>query len=318
MTVYNDQVEDYIWYTLYMQGNVNIAGLVFDDLLTESFDFIDTIYTVNVELVTSEFDLSESLAPEHHCFIEDGFSMSEVFGFPSRIKQMAINVIHQSIVSPVHLCHMHVDIVHGVDTYWEEIGDNVHFPTESDDTVKLAFFYFPWVYETFDLDFEMAEGTPGVWKGVFSEVSDLINMRHELDALWYFNNLSDEKLFIYEKPALGWNHAVEDGFVITDNVQRYLGFKLIEYLFFNIENVDVHWIGNNYLWDNLFIYDKGDGVRGFNEQAFESFLIEDNISAPLFIEKLMEEMNLSGELPETIGKTTLTVEETLEVSGSIN
>ena len=162
MTVYQDQVEDYLWYTPYMQGNINVAGLIYDDLLYEHFGLIDVEYTVNIDFVSSGFNLSESFDPEHHLFLEEGFGLAEIFGFPSRIKQAAINVIHEPIVSPVELCHMHIDIVQGVDTYWEEVGDNMHFPTESDDVAKVAFWFYAWCYESLDLEFEMAPGTPGV------------------------------------------------------------------------------------------------------------------------------------------------------------
>jgi hypothetical protein len=336
MTVYQDQIEEHLWYNTYMQGNVNVAGLIYDDALIESWDFVDVVYTVNVDMVESGIGFSESFDPFHLMFIDDGFNFREVFGFPSRIKQAAINVIHQPIVSPIDLCHMQIDIVHGVDTYWEEIGDNMHFPTESDDVAKVAFWFNAWCYESLNLEFEMAPGTPGVWKAVYPSVSDLINMRHELDALWYFNNLSDEKLFTYDKIGWAWGHEVEEGFVITDNVQRYLGFKAIEYLFLK-GGVEVSWIGNKYLEDNIFVFDEDKCVHGFNEQNLESFLLEDDLSSP-FLEKLMEEMDLSGENSKTIGEATLMVEgelltndkldmirasmvlidENLEISGSIN
>ena len=315
MTVYQDQVEDYLWYATYMQGNVNIAGLVYDDLLYEYLDSVDVAYTVNVDMIEESLALTESFDPHHFMFLEEFLDFNEVFGFPSRIKQVAINVIHEPIVSPVDLCHMSIDIIHGVDTYWEEIGDNVHFPTDGTATVGLAF--WDTLFESLDLEFEMAPGTPGVWKAVYPVSSDIVNMRHEVDALWYFNNLSDEKLFTYDNVAFGWHHLVEMGIVITDNVQRHLGFKALEHLFFNGRS-EVSWFGNNYLQDNLFIYDDSKGVYGFDEQAFESLLLEESLSAP-FIEKLTELFTAVDEFTDTgvAGNYTENISEVLEINGSV-
>ncbi|MBT6150384.1 MAG: hypothetical protein HOH75_00140 [Chloroflexi bacterium] len=315
MTVYQDQVEDYLWYATYMQGNVNIAGLVYDDLLYEYLDSVDVAYTVNVDMIEESLALTESFDPHHFMFLEEFLDFNEVFGFPSRIKQVAINVIHEPIVSPVDLCHMSIDIIHGVDTYWEEIGDNVHFPTDGTATVGLAF--WDTLFESLDLEFEMAPGTPGVWKAVYPVSSDIVNMRHEVDALWYFNNLSDEKLFTYDNVAFGWHHLVEMGIVITDNVQRHLGFKALEDLFLNGRS-EVSWFGNNYLQDNLFIYDDSKGVYGFDEQAFESLLLDESLSAP-FIEKLTELFTAVDEFTDTgvAGNYTENISEVLEINGSV-
>jgi len=317
MTVYQDQVEDYLWYNTYMQGNVNVAGLVYDDLLYASFDFVDQVYTVNVDQVDDGLNFEESFDPYHLMFLEDAIDFNEIFGFPSRIKQVAINVIHEPIVSPVHLCHMSIDIVHGVDTYWEEIGDNLHLPTEADNIATIGLAFWDTLYESFDLEFEMAPGTPGVWKAVYPLSTDIVNMRHEITPLWYFNNLSEERLFAYDNVAFGWHHLVEMGFVVTDNVRRYLGFTALDHLFLKGIS-EVHWMGKTYLNDKFFVYDESKGVYGFDEQALEGLQFEEKISAP-FIEQLTDLLTSVDEFTETggAGNYTENISEVLEINGSV-
>ena len=311
MTVYNDQIEEYLWWQLYMQGNVNVPGLVFEDLLYEYMNFEDVGYTVNVDLVESGFNLEESFDPLHLMMMEETLDFSEIFGFPSRIKQVAINVLHEPIVSPVELCHMQVDIVQGVDIFWDEVSDGLHFPTESDDVTKVAKWFYGWCYESLDLNFEMAEGTPGVWKAVFPYAEDNINSRHEIEALWHFNNLAEEQLFTYDSPGIGWQQDLVDGFVITDNVRKYLGFKAMDHLFMKEENTS-KWIGSKALVDGWFLWDTAKGVNGWEEEAIEALILNDKVISPL-LEKLLEDIVLSESPDQTTGKTTLTVAEELKI-----
>jgi len=304
MTVYNDQIEEYLWYATYLQGNVNVAGLVFDDLLYEYMTLEDVVYTVNVDLVESGFGLEESFSPDHLMFIDETIDFTEVFGFPSRVRQVAINVLHEPIVSPVELCHMQVDIVQGVDVFWDAVSDGLHFPTESDEFTTIGLLYYGNCFESLGICFEVAEGTPGVWKAVYPYAEDIINSMHEIEALWYFNNLSDEQLFTYDSPLFGWQHNVLDGFVITDNVRRYLGFKIIEYLFLKEGNIS-GWKGFETLIESLFAWDLSNGAHGWEEEALESINLNDDSIAP-FMEKLLEELSLTGDQGQTVGKATLT------------
>jgi hypothetical protein len=311
MTVFNDHLDEYLWIQLYMQGNVNVPGLIFDDLLYEYMDLIDTNYTVNVDLVESGFNLAESFDPLHLMMVEESFDFSEVFGFPSRIKQVAINVIHEPVVSPVDLCHMQIDIVQGVDIFWDEVSDGLYFPTESDDVAKVAMWFFGWCYESLDMDFEMAEGTPGVTKSVFPFASDNINSRHEIEARWEFNNKSTEQLFTYDSPGLGWQQDLSEGFVITDNVRRYLGFTALDHLFMAGESSSF-WTGIEALKETFFTWDISKGVNGWDEQALEALALSDEVVSP-FLVKILEDLVLDGSPDKTVGKTTLTVAERIKV-----
>ena len=309
MSVFNDVLDDYLWFETYMQGNVNVPGLVYDDLFQEYLDVLDEGYTVNVDLVESGIDFSEAFAPEHLVLLSEQFNLSELFGFPTRAKQVAINVMHQPVVSPVELCFMQVDIIHGIDMYWEEVADNMHFPTENDDITRVAFLHLCWCYEEWDFSFDMAPGTPGVWKSVSSTASDLVNMQHDVSPEYYFNNLSEERFFIYDLPIIAWPHFVGDGYVITDNIRTYLGIAVADYLFTQSDS-ETHWIGKQTVKSSVFIWDKDNIVNLFPETAFDVIdLANDFYTAS--IESLVESIDIADDLSNVAGISTVTVTETM-------
>ena len=54
------EVEDYLWFEEYQQGNVNVAGLVFDDLIEESLDLGHEAYVVWTDQIEETIDFSEA------------------------------------------------------------------------------------------------------------------------------------------------------------------------------------------------------------------------------------------------------------------
>ncbi|OQY13627.1 MAG: hypothetical protein B6I31_00825 [Desulfobacteraceae bacterium 4572_19] len=312
MSIFNNTIEEYIFLNQQSQGNVNIPGLVFDDLLDESLSLTDRPLTVNVEMVESGLDFTESLEPVHDMFLWEELTFSEMLGFPARVKQVAINVIHQPIVSPIDLCFMQVDIIHGVDVFREEVSSALHFPTESDDIARISQYSWPVCYESIDFEFEMTEGTPGVTKVVYGVSDSLINFRHTIEAEWFFNSISLEQLFLYDEYKWGWGHKIDESMALYDYTYKYLGFKILEYLFLN-DAEHVHTDRKLFLNDNVFIYDTE--RHGLILKATDSIEMSDAMIVP-YIERLLDGLSLTSDIEQSYSQLFFTLQEQVKLSGN--
>lgn len=118
MSVFLSEIEEYLLFSEKQQGNVNISGLIFDEYLYEAFDLEQTVYRVSTELLSEEISFLEGFSPDHICVLTDTFNFEEIkLGIPTFVNAVSLEVLHSAPVSPVDICFMQVDILHGPDTF---------------------------------------------------------------------------------------------------------------------------------------------------------------------------------------------------------
>ena len=305
-----DEISEYVGLFEDLQGNVNTEGLVFEDDVDETFGLDHEIYTIWVDQIDDGFGIAEDYNPYHHMEILEGFTILEVVGnIPLEVYHSNINVVHSREAAPVKVWWFGVNVVHGPDVFFEEVYSNLH---ERVTYTQAVPYYYEHIYESLDLIWENIQPHPGVHKALKLIATDFVNMRHELFQQYYFNNLSTEQFFTYDTAGIGWIHKIEDGFEINSSVMRYIGFAIVDYLFTQTDAFG-HWKGSQVLTSNLFAYDRGEIIEGFTEAILEELTIADSAWG-IFLESILESLDVADDLPGLVGKTSLLLSESIQVT----
>jgi len=307
MTVFDIQAEELCLLYEYNQGNP-FNGSEYVEILEDGISFVDSGYIVWVDMVSDGLDFSESFTPDHtpYCIIKDGFTFGELFGLPAQVSNSILNIIHTQTARPVDICFFELEVLHGIDIFWEEVSSGLHC-VGYDQGVP---YHWLTVFESWGFD------TPATIVAVtFSESLDRLNMRHEVDQLYNFNNSVNEQLFTYGWPSIAWGKLIEDWYVLTDDLAPYLGFSITEHLFTDTM-AGSQWIGNLPLNSTMFAYDVDQQIQGFSESMLETIDMEDLIQSP-FIENLMASLGISGDIEKTNAIATLMLKENLRVSTTV-
>lgn len=106
-----------------VQGNVNAPGLQFEEELSSSLFALDQIYNTSIEVLESTINFIESFSPSHEgfCDLSDSVNLVDIHGSPVRVNRARMLVAHKPRVSPVDLALFYVDLVHGVDVYYQDV-----------------------------------------------------------------------------------------------------------------------------------------------------------------------------------------------------
>lgn len=267
-TAYID-VEDYLWLSEDIQGNVNVAGLVWDDLIEDAFDLAHDAYTVWVDQIEESFDLAdESDKPYHHLEVADTINLVELFGgAPTRVRQSVLNVAYTRPMMPIKIGHMHLDVIVGSDTFIEEVSSELQCHSTYANAVP---YWWETIYETFDIDMTEPQPLPPITVGFSFVNNDLLVNYDEIIQDYEFTSRCDETLFIWAEYAWGWIKTVEESLDSLDEVFEIIGKVADEYVLLEDASGE-QFIISHILEEYVFIFD-----RAFQERYWE-LLIEEGI-----------------------------------------
>lgn len=282
-------VEEYLWFNEYQQGNVNVAGLVFDDLIEETLELgREDVLTVFSEQIADSFEFSESFAPLHLPVCSETFNIYEFFGTPLRVRQSVVNLIMEPPLVAAKIAAVHLDILHGIDIYWEEVSSEVMLRTTYANAVP---YYWEYMYESFDIDMTEPQPEPPIIIAVNLDVTDLVNMRHEIVQEYFFNSKCFEELFIWTDQSWCWAHAILEELSSVDAVQEIIG-KVAYDTICGSEEVTPKVNVKHWLYDIIFAFDRSVAERFYLILADDTFTMTDGIiemcGAPTRVEETLE------------------------------
>ena len=270
------EIEEYIWLDETIQGNVNVAGLVFDDLLEETIDFgREDVLTVFVEQVEDELAIAEAFTPHHQAFVNDAINFYEFFGTPLRVRQSVLNVIMTTPVTPAIIAHMHLDVLHGTDIYWEEVSSELQAHSTYANAVP---YYWEWIDESIDIDMTEPQPEPPIILVLPLLTNDLVNMRHEVDQQYEFNSKCFEEFFVWDDYVWAWSHLVGSPLVSDDAIQEIIGKVADDYLYL-VETLTQKSKTKHLVEEAVFIFDAGTHEKYYLLVPADTFAImEDEVS----------------------------------------
>lgn len=289
----------------YQQGTL-FNGLEYFNTVEESLGLSTPTYIVFVDELAETIGFSESHDPVHMLVLLESLGLEEQFGFPSQVSATSLEVIHGQVVRPVDVCYFGLEVLHGIDIFWEEVSSGLH---GTSDAKGVPYHWFT-MYESFEA---LDEDT--IVKVTFSTVPDFFNMRHTVEQLYNFNNFLNEQMFTYDWPGLAWGKLIEDGCILGSALTRYLGFVANDCLFTQTQAQSM-WNGKQVIDDRMFAYDTGKLVQGFSEAMGETVGITDLAKAP-FIEKLMGVLGITGGIEKTNFKISLVLKEAVKIKTAL-
>ena len=153
------EIEEYLWFDETIQGNVNVGGLVYDDLIEETLDLgPEEVLMVYSDVLEETLDFADDpryVGGLHYTAVSDWIDFQEAFGPPLRVRQSVLNLIMTTPVTPALIANVHLDVLHGVDIYWEDVSDELQCHSSYANAVP---YYWEWIFESIDID--MTEPQP--------------------------------------------------------------------------------------------------------------------------------------------------------------
>ena len=310
MTTMFVEISDYAGFYEDIQGNVNASGLVYEHDIDEAFEVYQSVYTVWTDQIDDGFTVTPDFNPYHHLLLTETLAVQETMGnIPIEVYKTNINVIHAREAAPVRVWWFGVNVVHGADTYFEEVYSNAHMRSTY---VNAVPYHFRHIYESINFEFNNIQPLPGVYKSLYMQTGDLINFRHSVFRQYYFNNLAKDHFFAYDIPALAWKHDLGDDFVITADTVGDIAIAVHD-IFWSQDTNMSSWIGSQTVTSNCFQWDKAESVRAFSHILAEAVALDPGAWA-VFQEILSDSLGIAVDLSKTIGKTTLSVSEASKLS----
>ena len=270
------EIEEYLWLSEAIQGNVNVAGLVFDDLLEEIIGLgPEEVLTVFSEELEETLDFADDFNPYHYVAVADAIAFSEAFGPPLRVRQSVVNIIMTSPLVAAQIANVHLDVLHGVDIYWEEVSSELQIHSTY---VNAVPYYWEWIFESLDIDMTEPQPEPPITLTLYLEDNDLVNMRHEVEQEYFFNSKCFEEFFIWDGIVWGWSHLVESPLDNADAIQEIIGKVADDYLF--LVDAPMPLVKVLHLVDErVFIFDAGTHEKYYLLTAADTIAImEDEVS----------------------------------------
>ena len=267
-TAYID-VEDYLWFNEDIQGNVNVAGLVWDDTIEDAFDLAHDAYTVWVDQLEEEIGIADEIdQPYHHLAVAETIDLRELFGgAPTRVRQSVLNVIYTRPMLPIKIGHVHLDVLVGPDTFMEELSSELQCHSSYANAVP---YWWETIYETFDIDMTEPQPLPPISVGFSFVVNDLLVDYDEIIRDYEFTSRCEETLFIWADYAWGWIKTVEEALDSLDDAFEIIGKMADDYMLMEDAD-DTHAHVVQILDDVMFGFD-----RAFQERYWE-LLLEDGV-----------------------------------------
>ena len=245
-------IEDYLWFSEDIQGNVNVAGLVFDDLIEDAVDLGHEAYVVWTDQIEETIDFAEDFVPTHWPAVSETIDLRELFGAaPTRVRQSVLNVIYTKPMMPVRIGHIHMDVLVGSDTFIEEVSSELQCHSSYANAVP---YYWDTVHESFWIDMAEPQPLPPYTITRKLAVTDLVNMRHSIVQDYEYNSQCHERLFIWADYAWGWSKLLAESLDTADAVQEIIGKMAEDHIYFGdlpaFLGETVHILN-----DTLFIFD---------------------------------------------------------------
>jgi hypothetical protein len=298
------EIEEYLWFTEYQQGNVNIAGLVFDDLIEETLDLGPeealTVYSDVVAETLGITDDSRYVGGQHLTVIEDTIAFAEIFGgAPIRVKQSVLNVVYTKPILPVKIAHMHLDVVmSGSNTFMEEVSSELQANSTYANAVP---YYWELCQESFSIDMTETQPEPSIYLRLYLSSTDLVNMRHDITQDYLFNSICLEEFFIWADCVWGWDQLINESLVSTDAALEIIGKIVDEYIL--LEDAPELLIRVlHYINDTVFAFDEAISERFYLCLADEGIAIADGqVSFVNFDIDIGETLDISEDAsPQTV------------------
>lgn len=248
------EIEEYLWFDEAIQGNVNIAGLIFDDLVEEglAFDYEDVL-VVYVESLDDGFSIAEDFNPYHLPVVSESIVFTEYFGVPLRVRQSVVNLIMTAPPTPAMIANVHLDVLHGVDIYWEEVSSELQAHSSY---VNAVPYYWEYIYDEFWIDLAEPEPKPPVIVIIKLLSTDLVNMRHTVVQEYLFNSKCLEVFFIYEEQTWGWIKQLSSTLAGIDSVTEIIGKFADDYLYLSDDDQVLKLIVKHLIDERMTAYDE--------------------------------------------------------------
>lgn len=267
------EVEDYLWFNEYQQGNVNVAGLVFDDLVEEAFDLADEEYIVYNDQLEETLEIAEDFTPYHYGVCNETLNITELFGgSPTRVRQSLLNLIYTTPINPVRIGHVHLDVVmSGTTTFREEVSSELQAHSTYANAVP---YYWEQVFESFWIDMKEPQPRPPITLSLKFLTTDLVNMRHSVIQDYLFNSICMESFFIWADIIWGWDKLIAESLVSTDAPKEIIGKLADEYLYLT-DAMIAKFLGLHIINDTVFAFDKAEAERFYLCLAEDTVAIAD-------------------------------------------
>lgn len=270
------EVEEYIWFDETIQGNVNVGGLVYDDLIEETLDLgPEEVLTVFSDVLEETLDFADDprrVGGQHWAAVSDNIDFQEKFGVPLRVRQSVLNVIMTTPVTPALIANVHLDVLHGVDVYWEEVSDELQCHSSYANAVP---YYWEWIFESIDIDMTEPQPLPPIYLRIYLSSNDLVNMRHDIVQEYLFNSKCFEEFFVWDGIVWGWDHQVAESLVDTDALQEIIGKIADDYLY--LEDAETLLLKVLHIIDDrFFIFDAGTHEKYYLLTAADTIAIMDD------------------------------------------
>ena len=305
MSEFQLELSETILYYEYLQGN-QFNGLEYDDFIEEGFDLTHAVYHVFVDLVEDGFGCEVAFTPYHFVIVSEHFGYEEIFGLPIQISATTLEVIHEQTVRPVDIAYFGLEVLHGVDVFWEEVSSAWHGMSYSQ---GVPYYWFE------NIDYLGLDVGSVVVKVNFAQSLDRLNMRHDVQQFYNFNNIILDQFFGYDWIRLAWGVSGKDGFAFADAVAHGLGFSIYEYLFTKTTS-EAQWQGDHLLSEKVFAYDTSKHARGYEDVIGEVLTIEAAMRVP-YLEKIISQVRADDDLELTNTITSLILSEFLKSQAAI-
>lgn len=307
------EVAEYVGLYETTQGNINTAGLVWEHIVDDGIDLSQDVYFLWVEEIQDLFDIQPAFNPFHILDLTEEFTINDVVGnIPLEVYSANLNVIHRREAAPVKVWWFGVNVIHGPDTYFEEVYSNAHMRTTYTQAVP---YHFRHIYESINFEFHNIQPHPGIIKLLSLESRDRVNFRHSVEQQYYFNNYSKDQLFTYDDVVWGWGHDVKDAFDFMDYAVRQLGFTISDH-YFPEDSSEASIKGGLPINEKLFAWDKSVIANMWPQAIDEDIDWSDHASAPI-IAKLMESIGISAEVSKTNWINQLSVEDKIKAQEKV-
>ena len=305
------EIEEYLWFDETIQGNVNVGGLVYDDLIEETLDLgPEEVLMVYSDVLEETLDFADDpryVGGLHYTAVSDWIDFQEAFGPPLRVRQSVLNLIMTTPVTPALIANVHLDVLHGVDIYWEDVSDELQCHSSYANAVP---YYWEWIFESIDIDMTEPQPLSPIYLRLYLLATDLVNMRHDVEQEYLFNSMCFEEIFIWDEIVWGWDHLVADSLVDTDSIQEIIGKIADDYLY--LGDAPVPQVTVLHIMDErFFIFDEGTHEKYYLLVAADTFAImEDEVSfrAINSVGTVVEGLGLSEEVSMCPAFTALATE----------
>ena len=199
-----------------VQGN-KFPGLEFDDVITVGLFFGEEFSLSSFEILDDFLELVDDYSPSHapYCICSESLSFVEDFPAPARVHLSAVNILHTPLVSPVDIYWVSLDVIHGPDLFFEECIETMYLYSMT----MVANLFFDTMYDDFFMDLDPPYQTfVDVARIIRLQTGDLLISSDTSIQEYYFNNICDERFFVFPLPIRGFPCMVSDRLGLRDPV----------------------------------------------------------------------------------------------------